>query len=78
MIPYIENHRDATRKILGSINIFCTVSKYKNNTKKSLCSYTKNTRSKKKYSNLLKRKEKKTLPRNKPTYGVNRHELIKL
>ena len=38
MILNIENLRDATRKRLGSINVFGTVSRYKINTKKSLCS----------------------------------------
>ena len=58
MILYIENHRDATRKILGSINIFGTVSRHKISTKKSLCSYTNSKRSERK-SHLSKRKKEK-------------------
>ena len=43
MILYIENPKDATRKSLEIINEFSKVTRYKNNTQKSLVfSYTNN------------------------------------
>ena len=43
MILYIENPQDATRKSLEIINEFSKVTRYKNNTQKSLVfSYTNN------------------------------------
>ena len=46
MILYIENPKDATRKSLEIINEFSKVTRYKNNTQKSLVfSYTNNEKS---------------------------------
>ena len=46
MIPYIENPKDATRKLLQLINEFDKVAGYKINAKKSLAFlYTNNERS---------------------------------
>ena len=46
MILYIENTKDATRKLLELINVFGKVAGYKINTQKSVAFiYTKNERS---------------------------------
>ena len=48
MILYLENHKDATRKLLELINEFSKVSGYKINAQKSLAFlYTHNERSEK-------------------------------
>ena len=55
MIPYIENPKDATRKLLELINEFGKVAGYKVNAQKSLAFlYTNNKRS--------EREIKETLP----------------
>ena len=69
MILYIENAKDATRKLLELINEFGNIAGYKINAQKSLAFlYTKNEKSKerlRKHSHLpLKRKNK--IPRHKP------------
>ena len=62
MLLYIENPKDATRKILELINEFCKVAGYKINAQKSLASHTlmmKNLKEKlRKHSHLpLQQKE---------------------
>ena len=55
MIPYIENPKDATRKLLEIMNEFGKVAGYKINTQKSVAFlYTNNKRS--------ERKIKETIP----------------
>ena len=55
MILYIENPKDATRKLLELINKFCQVARYKINVQKSTAFlYTNNERS--------ERKIKETIP----------------
>ena len=50
MILYIENPKDATRRLLELINEFSTVAGYKINTQKSLHSYTLTTKDQKEKS----------------------------
>ena len=70
MILYIENPKDATRKLLELINEFGKVSGYKINAQKSLAFlYTNDEKSEreiKEHSHLPLQKKTK-IPRNKPT-----------
>ena len=73
MILYIENPKDASRKLLEVINDFCKFAGYKINTQKSVVFLNSN-------NELSEREIKKTiiylyiknniLPRNKPTKEV--------
>ena len=70
MVLYIENPKDATRKLLELINEFDKVAGYKINTQKSLASlYTNDEKSereiKEKIPFTIAAKNK--IPRNKPT-----------
>ena len=66
MILYIENPKDATRKLLELINEYSKVAEYKINTQKSLAfPYTNNRKQKEKlrkqFHSPLQRKEQNTL-----------------
>ena len=74
MILYIQNPKDATRKLLELINESGKVAGYKINAQKSLAFlYTNNRRSEREIKETLpftiasKTKQNKTKPRNKPT-----------
>ena len=74
MILYIENPKDATRKLLELINEFGKVAGYKINAQKSLAFYTltmKNQKEKEKNQKgnnpIHHCKKKNKIPRNKPT-----------
>ena len=71
MILYIENPKDATRKLLELINEYSKVAGFKINTQKSLAFlYTNNEKVEKeiKEINLIYSCNKKNkIPRNKPT-----------
>ena len=68
MILYIENPKDATRKLLVLINELSKVAGYKINTQKSVVfPYANNERSKRETDNPSYHcNEKKKIPRNKP------------
>ena len=68
MILYIENPKDATRKLLDPISEFGKVAGYKINTHKSLAFlYTNNERSERERNNPIYHPIKKNkIPRNKP------------
>ena len=54
MIPYTENPKDATRKLLELINEFSKVSGYKINTQKSIAFlYTNNERSEREIKEII-------------------------
>ena len=70
MILYIENPKDATRKLLQLINEFGKVAGYKINTQKSLAFlYTNNERSEREIKGTIPCTiaTKNKIPRNKPT-----------
>ena len=71
MIPYIENPKDATRKLLEVINEFSKVIGYKINAQKSLVFlYTNNERSEREIKETIPfttATKKNKIPRNKPT-----------
>ena len=70
MILYIENPKDATRKLLELINEFGKVEGYKINAQKSLAFlYKNNERSEREIQETIPFTitSKKKLPRNKPT-----------
>ena len=72
MILYIENPKDATRKLLELINEFRKVTGYKTNAQKSLHSYTlmmKNLKEKLRNHTNLKLHQKNKIPRNKSNKG---------
>ncbi|XP_060007876.1 sp110 nuclear body protein isoform X3 [Lagenorhynchus albirostris] len=69
MIQYIENPKDATRKLLELINEFGKVAGYKINAQKSLAFlYTSNENSEQKLrkQSIYHRNKKNKIPRNKP------------
>ena len=62
MILYIENPKDATRKLLRLINEFTKVAGYKINTQKSVALlYTNNERSKREINNPIYHHIKKNI-----------------
>ena len=69
MILYIENPKDATRKLLELINEFGKVAGYKFNTQKSLAFvYTNNERAEREINNPIYHCIKNNkIARNKPT-----------
>ena len=71
MILYIENPKDATRKLLELINEFGKVAGYKINAQKSLAFlYTKDEKSEREIKEILPfttATKKNKIPRNKPT-----------
>ena len=69
MVLYIENPKDATRKLLELINECGKVAGYKINAQKSLAFlYTNNERSKREGNNPIYHcNEKNKIPKNKPT-----------
>ena len=70
MILYIENPKDATRKILELTNEFGKVAGYKINARNLLHSYTlmmKNLKEKLRKHSHLPLQQKNKIPRNKPT-----------
>ena len=70
MILYIENPKDATRKLQELINEFSKVTGYKFNTQKSLAFlYTENERSIREIKETIPFTiaKKNKIPRNKPT-----------
>ena len=70
MIPYIENPKSATRKLLELINEFGTVAGYKINAQKPLAFlYTNNERSEREIKETIPFTiaTKNKIPRNKPT-----------
>ena len=70
MILYIENPKDATRKLLELINEFGKVAEYKINAQKSLAFlYTNNKQSETEIKETipLTSQQKNKIPRNKPT-----------
>ena len=70
MILYIENPKDATRKLLELINEFGKVAGYKINEQKSLAFlYTNNEKSEREFKEILPftiATKKNKIPRNKP------------
>ena len=83
MILYIENPKDATRKLLELINELGKVAGYKINAQKSLAFLYNNDENLKeklrKHSHLpLQKKKKNKVPRNKPTEGDKRPVCRKL
>ena len=75
MILYIENPKDATRKLLELINEFGKVAGYRINSQKSLAFlYTNDGKSERNYGNtpIYHSKIKNIIPRNKPTQGDKR------
>ena len=71
MIQYVENPKDATRKLLKLINEFGKVAGYKINAQKSLAFlYTNDEQSEREIKETLPfpiSKKKNKIPRNKPT-----------
>ena len=70
MILYIENPKEATRKLLELINEFSKVAGYKINTQKSVAFlYTNNERSEREIKETISFTitSKNKIPRNKPT-----------
>ena len=71
MILYVENPKDATRKLLEQINEFGKVAGYKINTQKSLAFlYTNNERSEIELKETIPftiATKKNKIPRNNPT-----------
>ena len=82
MILYIENPKDATRKLLELINESGKVSGYKINTQKSVAFlYTNNERSEREVKETIPftiASKKIKMPSNKPTYGDKRTVLRKV
>ena len=69
MIQYIENPKDATRKLLELINEFGKVAGYRINAQKSLAFlYTNNKNSEQKLrkQSIYHHNKKNKIPRNKP------------
>ena len=65
MIPYLENPKDSTRKMLELIHEFGKVAGYKINAQKLMeFLYTNNERSEKEIREAI---QKNKIPRNKPT-----------
>ena len=72
MMQYIENPKDATRKLLELINEFCKVAGYKIN-KPIAFLYTNNETSEREIKETIPFTIKKNrIPRDKPTEGGNR------
>ena len=70
MLLYIENPKDATRKLLELINEFGKVAEYKMNTQKSrafLYTNDENLKEKLRKHSHLPLQQKNKIPRNKPT-----------
>ena len=71
MIPYIENPKDATRKLLELINEISRVAGYKTNAQKSLAFlYTNDEKSEREIKETVPfttETKKNKIPRNKPT-----------
>ena len=66
MILYIENHKDATRKLLELISEFGKVAGYKIKAQKSLAFlYTKDEKSEREIKETLPLQQKNKIPRNK-------------
>ena len=82
MILYIENPKDATRKLLELINEFGKVAGYKINAQKSLaCLYTNDEKSEREIKETLPFTtvtKKNKIPRNTPTLGDKRPVCRKL
>ena len=71
IVPYIENPKDVTRKLLELINEFGKVAGYKINAQKSLAFlYTNNEKSEREIKETISftiATKKNKIPRNKPT-----------
>ena len=82
MILYIENPKDATRKLLELIDEFGKIAGYKINAQKSLAFlYTNNKRSEREIKETLPSTiatKRNKIPRTKPTYRGKRPVLRKL
>ena len=81
MILYIENPKDATRKLLELINEFGKVAGYKINAQKSLALlYSNDEKSESEIKKILPFTiaTKNKISRNKPTYGDKRPVCRKL
>ena len=81
MILYIENPKDATRKLLELINEFGRVAGYRINAQISLAFYTlmmKNLKEKLRKTPIYHCNKKNKIPRNKPTKGEKRPVCRKL
>ena len=78
MILYLENSKDATRKLLGFINGFGKVAGYKINTQKSLHFYILTIKYQKDIKNPIYHHTENKTPRTKPTKRSKRYVLRKL
>ena len=81
MMLYIENPKDATRKLLELINKFGKVAGYKINAHKSLAFlYTNSKRSEREINEtpIYHCNKKNKIPKNKPSYGDKRPVCRKL